>query len=113
MSNNVDKLIAAGGKEWKSADGSKHRVYFQVAKLIGFECDQYNTGNISSATLAGHEISNSLARDYSSLCIDSKAWVDVATGELNVKLGYSRRVNITADEIKSALKNRIDTTALA
>jgi hypothetical protein len=111
MSADVAKLIAAGGKEWKSADGKLHRIYFQVASLIGFECDKYKTGNISSATLAGQEISNSLASDYAALCADSKAWVDVSTGEINTKLGYSRRANITSDDLKSALQNRINTIA--
>lgn len=111
MNSNIAQLIAAGGKEWKSQDGRLHRVYFQVATLIGFECDQYKTGNISSATLAGQEISNALARDYAALCIDSKAWVDVTTGEIGVKVGYSRRVDVSADDIKAALRDRIAAVA--
>lgn len=104
---NINHLIAVGGKEWKSQDGKLHRIYFPVSTLIGFECSRFKTGNISNATLAGQEISNSLARDYAALCSDSKAWIDVTTGDVGVKLGYSRRAEVTEDDIKTALQNRI------
>jgi hypothetical protein len=68
--NNSEKtheqeLIEAGGKEWKTQDGNKHRIYFNkkyLSDLLGFEANYYNTGNISAASLNSGSISNSRAR---------------------------------------------------
>ena len=100
----ISKLTAIGGKEWRSQDGKLHRVYVPVATLLKFECSHYGTGNISGATIAGREISNAMAREYDGFCSDSKAWVDVNTGKFGVKLGYSRRLDVTAETLENALR---------
>lgn len=63
--NVKDRLIEIGGKYWKSSDGSKERIYLSgdaFSEMIGLKTEQYNTGNISSATLKGEPISNSQAK---------------------------------------------------
>lgn len=99
----TEQLIAAGGSAWKSPDGKLHRVYFQIDKLIGLEVEHYKTGNVSSATLNGESISNTLASEWLSLCRASKAWIDVATGEAYAKIGYSRRAKLSGDDVLTAL----------
>jgi len=62
--NVKDRLLQIGGRYWKSDDGSKERVYIDgkaFSEMIGLKTEQYNTGNISSATLKGEPISNSKA----------------------------------------------------
>lgn len=67
MNNMIQKLINAGGKEWRSADGSKHRVYFNnleeiFNKKYEFDYTQYKTGAISSASINFSTLSNSKAQ---------------------------------------------------
>lgn len=64
MTYTPEQMINAGGSEWRSRDGSKYRVYFDVrawAPLIGLDVSYYNTGHISGATLDGEIVSNSRA----------------------------------------------------
>ena len=79
------KLIALGGNEWKAY--GKHRIYFDTeiqCELLGLEIQRYKTGNISSATLNGEDISNTrAAKIIGSL---DKFWYDIKTGHF----GWSR-----------------------
>jgi len=53
-------LVELGGNHWEKY--GKNRVYFDGSKLavsLGYEWDNYNTGNISYAKLDGEKISNS------------------------------------------------------
>lgn len=75
----VGRLVAAGGKEWRSESGA-HRIYFNdLAGLYGLETSRYKTGNISSASLRGSGISNSQARKIESAFFGAKVWYDVGT----------------------------------
>lgn len=77
--NVVARLVAAGGKEWRSDSGA-HRVYFNdLSGLYGLKTSRYGTGNISSATLRGSGISNSQARKIESAFVFAKVWYDVGT----------------------------------
>ena len=74
----TEKLIAAGGNEWKAGD--KHRIYFNnLEKLYGLEIASYNSGNIRGAKLNGNAISNSVARWHLDKIQGAKLWYDVPT----------------------------------
>jgi hypothetical protein len=64
METTIEKTLTDfGGKLWEKGD--YRRIYFNielVEKFIKLNVNYYNTGNISSATLDGKEISNSEAR---------------------------------------------------
>lgn len=67
MDNIISNLINAGGKEWKSACGSKHRIYFNNLEEIfnkknDFEYSTYKSGNVSSASLNFDKLANSRAQ---------------------------------------------------
>jgi hypothetical protein len=71
--DNLKKL----GKEWESADGSKHRIYVDdLAQFVGLKVSYYNSGNINAATLDGQTISNSQAKQIISNL--GKVWYDFA-----------------------------------
>lgn len=59
----VNALIKLGGREWKTEDGEKHRVYFKnIREFYGLSCEFYkSSGRVSSATLNGDKISNNTA----------------------------------------------------
>lgn len=74
------------GNEWKAGD--KHRIYInKLEELYGFDANYYGTGNISSATLDGEQISNSKARKIKTNLDFGKLWYDV-----NAKRFYSDRL---------------------
>lgn len=78
----IEKLIQIGGSEWKKDD--KHRIYFNdLPGLYGLEFSTYKTGNISSATLDGHSVSNSQARKILGSMGGSKLWYDVEDGQFH------------------------------
>jgi len=78
----IEKLEAKGFKRWTK--GTMDRLYVNADK-IGLDVDYYKTGNVSSAWLNGEKISNSEARAI----MGGKYYVDVTTGEVNVKVcGY-------------------------
>lgn len=74
----IKKYEAAGFKRWTK--GNMDRLYIDATKL-GLELDYYKTGNISHTKWCGEIISNADGYRFKS----SKAYVDVATGELHVK----------------------------
>ena len=84
----VEQLTKAGGKLWEQ--GGMRRMYFNsLASRIGLALDHYNTGNISSAKLAGEGISNCAARKIISALQDMKIWYDLTDGQFHYKY-YSR-----------------------
>jgi len=65
MDGMKEKLENLGGNYW--AKYGKERMYFDRAilmKLYGFEWETYKSGNVSSATLNGEEISNNKFNKY-------------------------------------------------
>lgn len=74
---NIRAYEAKGAHRWTK--GNHDRLYID-AKLLGLECECYNTGNIKSATWCGERISNSDARRIKG----SSVYIDVNTGELHV-----------------------------
>jgi hypothetical protein len=76
----VEKLIAAGGKEWRKDD--MHRVYFNdLAQRVGLEYETYKTGNVKWAKINGTYTSNSHARGIINQLSFGKFWYDVTAGE--------------------------------
>lgn len=78
--NYIISLINLGGSEWKAY--GKHRIYFDTeiqCELLGLEIQRYKTGNISSATLNGEDISNTQGK------LD-KFWYNIKTRHF----GWSR-----------------------
>jgi len=56
------EALEMGGREWQK--NGNHRIYFNggaLEVLYGLEILRYKTGNISSATFNGEDISNSKA----------------------------------------------------
>ena len=79
----LEALVTIGGRDWRSSDGSKHRVYLN--DLIEFyptlEVSYYGTGNVSSARLDGDRISNTKARRILQALDGTKLWWDANTQE--------------------------------
>ena len=90
MSALTEKQIAAyeakGFKRWTK--GNMDRLYIN-ATMLGLEVSYYKSGNVSSASWRGEGISNSAGYRL----LSSKVWVDVKTGELNVKTSFEPRSN--------------------
>jgi hypothetical protein len=99
----IESLQSIGGSEWKTPDGRKHRVYFEIADLLEIKIDTYKTGNIASATQYGDPISNSRA----SKLLTGKIWVDMADGLIWSQLDF----NPAKNEIIEALRSRLATIA--
>ena len=60
----VEMLVGLGGREWTK--GGHHRVYLtesMTCQAIGLVVTRYESGNVSSARLAGETISNGTARE--------------------------------------------------
>ena len=95
------------GNEWSSADGSKHRIYFNdLEGLYGLKCQYYNSGNISSATFRGEKISNTTAREYQDkFAGDKKIWFDINSGTFESK-GFDKLPKSLAYIIEQ-IKNRV------
>jgi len=90
----IQKLVDEGGREWEKFDtnGTHYRrVYFDVAgiaKLAGYEWDNYKSGNISSARHDGGKISNSeMQRVFAEL--DGKFWYDALTNKFMERTRYA------------------------
>ena len=75
------QLTQAGGREWQSGD--RHRVYFNdlASRWPRLQVTQYNTGNISSATLDGERISNTRASRLLTDLDTGKLYFDVVDGQ--------------------------------
>ena len=64
MTTMVEMLIGMGGRRWTK--GGHDRVYIPVAlscDMIGLRVSRYGSGNVSSATLNGDRISNTMTRE--------------------------------------------------
>lgn len=103
------KLENLGGKYWEA--GERRRVYFDAAacaKLVGLDCSYYNTGNISSAPLAGESISNSAARRMIDSWKSAGLYVDMAEMKFHCKSGVAidrEHVMMVIREIKAGVKS--------
>ena len=89
--------IDLGGKDWTSGNGRLHRIYLNScvwAPLISLDVERYKTGNISSATLAGEDISNAEAGRI----LESKAYVQDDVLRVDTPAHWT-----TADEIADAI----------
>lgn len=96
------------GKEWKSDDGSQHRIYFNdLCGLYGLDVDRYGTGNISSAKLDGKKLSNGKARSLCTTLDFAKVFYDVPAGEF----GSKGLENDKFTKIVVAIKARLEGTA--
>lgn len=99
--NEIEKLILAGGNEWKK-DG-KHRIYFNdLNDLIGLEVYYYKSGNVSSAKLNGESISNSEARRIMS-ALGGSFYYDVTLGEWE----STKWTTEYANDLIEAIENKI------
>ena len=69
----IQKAIEMGGKRWQK--GTMDRIYFN-ASTLGLECAFYKSGNVSSATFNGKDISNGKAGwlRYGKTYIDVETW---------------------------------------
>lgn len=69
----IQEAIKRGGKRWQK--GTMDRIYF-TAETLGLECTFYKSGNVSSATFNGRDISNSKAGwlRYGKTYIDVEKW---------------------------------------
>lgn len=102
------KLETLGGKYWEAGD--RRRVYFDAAacaKLVGLDCSYYNTGNISSATLAGESISNSAAGKMIDSWKFAGLHVDLSDMKFHCKSGVAidrEHVMMVISKIKAGVK---------
>src|SRR5690349_1689450 len=106
----VETLTAIGGSRWTKA--GHDRVYINAwAALAGLETTRYNTGNISSATYQGEDISNSQAYKLGG-CID-KVWFDAADGQLHVRYGCTESRVASREDVFAAVISGIRTAIAA
>lgn len=73
VADRIDELTALGFNRWQKA--GMDRMYINAGAL-GLSCTYYKTGNISSATFRGLDISNSEARSLKA----SKTYIDLKNG---------------------------------
>lgn len=95
----AEQITRIGGKSWTSRDGRITRIYISgdvIASLLDLDVDRYRSGRISSATLAGENISNAEAGRI----LDSKAYLQ--DGELTIQTA-SRHEDEIADAIAAAV----------
>ena len=103
-----DKLETLGGKYWEK--GERRRVYFDApacAKLVGLDVSCYNTGNISSASLAGEPISNSAAGKMIDSWKSAGLYVDLSDMNFHCKSGVAidrEHVMLVISKIKAGVK---------
>lgn len=114
----AEQLIAAGGRLWEVFEKNMRRVYFNnLADRIGLSVSYYKTGNVSSASMNGEEISNTSARKIISTLETGKIWYDLNTNQFETKnLGdYADKIiesienNLNTVSINTNQKNRMDT----
>lgn len=107
---NIDTLKSIGGQEWTRDD--KRRVYFNnLAELFGLDAAFYNTGNVSSASLHGEDISNTRAREIISALRMSKVWWDAADSQFHYKMHSCRTFG--AEEMAQIIISEIKRLAVA
>ena len=89
----IAELEGKGFNRWQKY--GKDRLYIN-AKSYGLECTYYKTGNIHTAYFNGESISNSDGYRLKS----TKAFIDVATGELNIQTSF-----YDVDSIREAINS--------
>lgn len=97
----IAKLEAAGFNRWTK--GRFDRLYINAVDL-GLEVDYYKTGNVSSATWCGQDVSNADGRRL----LATKIYVDVKTGELHVQTGFSAHFIGEEYEVETVAEAFID-----
>lgn len=102
MSENiVEKFIGMGADRWTKY--GKDRLYFNTREFlnnIGLCFEEYNSGNISNATLNGEKISNSKCRKL--IGYFNNMWYNIIDGKLEYKKMYVS--DEALDIIKSVIK---------
>ena len=81
-----EAAAAHGARAWQHPKTGEWRWYVgeeAIAKAIGLVTQHYNSGSISSATLAGEEISNTKAAKMLFAISRAKVWYDEA-GTLHI-----------------------------
>lgn len=111
----VASLVTIGGREWRSSDGSEHRVYINDFQdyIRGLEVEfRDRSGRVSSATLDGNAIShNEGGHIWGAL---GKVWWDVNTGEWWFEVSeYAHRMRtLTVEEVQArvleGIKDAVD-----
>jgi hypothetical protein len=100
----VEQLVAAGGRLWEVAEKNMRRVYFNsLADRIGLSVSYYKTGNVSSASLNGKEISNTSARKILTTLEFGKVWYDLNTNRFETK-----NLGDYADEIIESIESDLN-----
>lgn len=105
MTETIDlgTLKALGGKEWQSGD--RHRVYFNnLAGWYGLRVSEYNSGNISSATLWGSPCSHRQANAIWGRLLPAKVYFDVPTGAFYGQQISKDDLNEIVKAIRKAVK---------
>lgn len=96
----INKLVELGGNRWEKY--GKNRVYFNgniLAKFMGYNWANYNTGNICGADYEGERISNSeMHRILDDL--NSKIYYDVDDDAFH----YYTGIGIREETIENAIK---------
>ncbi|BFP50050.1 hypothetical protein KCMC57_64180 (plasmid) [Kitasatospora sp. CMC57] len=96
----ADTMTAIGGNRWQR--NGMDRVYLNDwADLAGLAISRYGTGNISSASWQGENISNSQAGKL--LGSIDKVWFDAADGELHCRFGYATSRVATPQDVWDAV----------
>lgn len=95
MSEDVKRLVAAGGKLWEK--GGKSRLYFNnLDALYGLKVTRRKSGTISSATLDGEEISNGEATRLLGVLNETKIWYDLTDHKFYFRVPGSSRYDMDA-----------------
>ena len=94
----ITRLQEMGASRWTKNDHD--RLYLNEAAfyLIGLEVKRYNTGNISSASLNGSDISNSEAKRI--LAALGNPYINLKTG----RLALVNHTHHASQSLKSAIE---------
>lgn len=76
----IKAIEGKGGKRW--IKGEMDRLYIN-ATYLGLKVEYYKSGNVSASWFDGEDISHAEAYRV----MNSKAWIDVKTGELHTSFG--------------------------
>lgn len=94
--------------EWRHPGTGETRHYINnPAELIGLEANRYGTGNISSAILNGHHVSNTKAHELFNYLSNSKFWL-TTDGKLHTRPTYGTPRAMHPDEITDAIQHAVN-----
>ncbi|WP_031171589.1 hypothetical protein [Streptosporangium roseum] len=106
----TETMTAIGGNRWTK--NGNDRVYLNDwAGFAGLEVSRYNSGNISSASYQGEDVSNSQA--YKLLSSIDKVWFDAADGKLHARYGFGESRVASREELWGAVVAGIRTAIAA